>query len=167
MERALGGGARSSCICGRAAVGGRRVLLAAIPIDDLVPTLSSHGDFSIRLAWVSLRNQSGNWGSSTNHSEAGWGRVPDYGGRATISGRAGRGTRGLAVVPAIVRDDDPNEIALIENLQREDLTALEEAEGLGAMVARYGYTHQVLSAASAQEPPVCLEHLGITDYPRR
>src|SRR5687768_11334325 len=34
---------------------------------------------------------------------------------------------GLTSIPALVRDDDPLEIAMIENLQREDLTPLEEA----------------------------------------
>ena len=34
------------------------------------------------------------------------------------------------------------EIALIENLQRKDLTAFEEADGLLALVERFGYTHE-------------------------
>ena len=67
---------------------------------------------------------------------------------------------GLSVIPAIVRDDDPNEIALIENLQREDLTALEEAEGLGAMVARYGYTHQALAQLLHKSRPYVSNTLG-------
>jgi tetratricopeptide (TPR) repeat protein len=37
---------------------------------------------------------------------------------------------GVASVPALIREDDPLEIGLIENLQREDLSPLEEAEAL-------------------------------------
>jgi ParB family chromosome partitioning protein len=72
---------------------------------------------------------------------------------------------GLTVLPAIVRDDDPNEIALIENLQREDLTALEEAEGLGAMVARYGYTHQALAQLLHKSRPYVSNTLVLTRLP--
>lgn len=72
---------------------------------------------------------------------------------------------GLESVPAIVRDDDPNEIALIENLQREDLTALEEAEGLGAMVARYGYTHQALAQLLHKSRPYVSNMLVLTHLP--
>lgn len=72
---------------------------------------------------------------------------------------------GLATVPALVRDDDPNEIALIENLQREDLTALEEAEGLGAMVARYGYTHQTLAQLLHKSRPYVSNMLVLTRLP--
>ena len=72
---------------------------------------------------------------------------------------------GLPTMPAIVRDDDPNEIALIENLQREDLTALEEAEGLGAMVARYGYTHQALAQLLHKSRPYVSNMLVLTRLP--
>ncbi len=72
---------------------------------------------------------------------------------------------GLRTLPAIVRDDDPNEIALIENLQREDLTALEEAEGLGAMVARYGYTHQALAQLLHKSRPYVSNMLVLTRLP--
>ncbi|MEM7118615.1 MAG: ParB/RepB/Spo0J family partition protein [Chloroflexota bacterium] len=50
---------------------------------------------------------------------------------------------GLDRVPALIREgDDRLEIALIENLQREDLTPLEEAEGLAALIDRHGYSHR-------------------------
>lgn len=72
---------------------------------------------------------------------------------------------GLAVVPAVIRDDDPGEIALIENLQREDLTALEEAEGLESMVARYGYTHQELAQLLHKSRPFVSNMLVLTRLP--
>ncbi len=55
---------------------------------------------------------------------------------------------GLATVPVIVKDvDEQNgrEIALIENLLREDLNVVEEAEGYQSLIGSYGYTQEVLS----------------------
>jgi ParB family chromosome partitioning protein len=49
----------------------------------------------------------------------------------------------LHKVPAIIRDIDDSaaaEIALIENVQRQDLNALEEAEGYRQLIERYGHT---------------------------
>ncbi|MFC7536226.1 ParB/RepB/Spo0J family partition protein [Sphingomonas sp. GCM10030256] len=46
-------------------------------------------------------------------------------------------------IPAIVRDFDEAataEVALIENIQREDLNALEEAEGYRALISTYGHS---------------------------
>lgn len=55
---------------------------------------------------------------------------------------------GLATIPAIVRpisDDEILEVALIENLQREDLNAIEEALGYRRLVEELQYTHERLS----------------------
>jgi ParB family chromosome partitioning protein len=49
----------------------------------------------------------------------------------------------LHAIPAIVRDIDDStsaEIALIENVQRQDLNAIEEAEGYRKLVESYGHT---------------------------
>lgn len=54
---------------------------------------------------------------------------------------------GLTVVPAVIKelnDQETLEIALIENLQRENLSAIEEAEGLNRLVTEYGYTQDSL-----------------------
>ena len=54
----------------------------------------------------------------------------------------------LHTIPAIVRDIDDStsaEIALIENVQRQDLNAIEEAEGYKKLVATYGHTQDELS----------------------
>jgi ParB family transcriptional regulator, chromosome partitioning protein len=51
---------------------------------------------------------------------------------------------GLATVPALVRDvPDRNAlaIALIENLQREDLNPLDEAQGIKRLTEEFGMTH--------------------------
>ena len=57
---------------------------------------------------------------------------------------------GLDTVPVLVRDV-PNEsaaaMALIENIQREDLNPLEEAQGLQRLVKEFGHTHEQAAQA--------------------
>ena len=57
---------------------------------------------------------------------------------------------GLAEVPVLVRDV-PDEaaaaMALIENIQRENLNPLEEAQGLQRLVQEFGHTHEQAAAA--------------------
>lgn len=56
----------------------------------------------------------------------------------------------LDSMPAIVRDINDRSasiIALIENMQREDLTALEEAEGIQKMINEFGMTHEAAADA--------------------
>ena len=57
---------------------------------------------------------------------------------------------GLTSVPVLVRDV-PNEaaaaMALIENIQREDLNPLEEAQGLQRLVKEFGLTHEAAAQA--------------------
>ena len=57
---------------------------------------------------------------------------------------------GLTEVPALVRsvpDQAALALALIENIQREDLNALEEAQGLGRLIAEFGLTHEAAAKA--------------------
>ncbi len=72
---------------------------------------------------------------------------------------------GLTVIPALVRDDDPIEIAIIENLQREDLSPLEEAEGLGALIEQYGYTHDGLAELVGKSRPYVSNTLALRRLP--
>lgn len=54
---------------------------------------------------------------------------------------------GLVEIPVIVRDVDDRtalEIAIVENVQRADLNALEEAQGYEQLIAQYGYTQNDL-----------------------
>lgn len=54
----------------------------------------------------------------------------------------------LHVVPAIIRemsDEEAHELALIENVQRADLSAVEEAEGYRQLIDNFGYTQEQLS----------------------
>ena len=55
---------------------------------------------------------------------------------------------GLATVPALIRDIPDSEAlaaALIENIQREDLSPLEEAAGIQRLVQEFGLTHQAIA----------------------
>lgn len=55
---------------------------------------------------------------------------------------------GLNAVPAVIKnltDSETLEIALIENLQRENLSAIEEAEGLNRLMSEYEYTQEVIA----------------------
>ena len=57
---------------------------------------------------------------------------------------------GLATIPAIVQNisnDRLLEIALIENIQREDLNPLEEARALSRLIEEFGLTHQAAATA--------------------
>ncbi len=72
---------------------------------------------------------------------------------------------GLKSLPALVRDDDPMEVAIIENLQREDLSPLEEAEGLGALIDQYGYTHEVLAELIGKSRPYVSNTLALRRLP--
>ena len=57
---------------------------------------------------------------------------------------------GLDTVPALVRsvrDDHALAMALIENIQREDLNPLEEAQGIQRLIAEFGMTHEDAAAA--------------------
>lgn len=55
---------------------------------------------------------------------------------------------GLGFVPAVIRaltDQEALEIALIENVQRRDLSALEEGEGYARLMDEFGYTQEELA----------------------
>ncbi|MBZ0224498.1 MAG: ParB/RepB/Spo0J family partition protein [Comamonas sp.] len=57
---------------------------------------------------------------------------------------------GLAEVPVLVRevaDEAAATMALIENIQREDLNPLEEAQGLQRLIREFGYTHEQVAQA--------------------
>jgi len=57
---------------------------------------------------------------------------------------------GLATVPTVVRDLDNNEtakIALIENLQREDLNAMDQARGLQRLQKEFNLSQELLGEA--------------------
>ena len=63
---------------------------------------------------------------------------------------------GLKDVPVLVRGDDADggtqlELALVENLQREDLDAIEAALGYQRLIQKYGYTQEKVAGAVGKD----------------
>ena len=57
---------------------------------------------------------------------------------------------GLRKIPCIVRNFDDRQnaiVAIIENMQREDLNPIEEAKGLRSMTEKYGFTQEQVSSS--------------------
>ncbi len=74
----------------------------------------------------------------------------------------------LTDLPVIVLDVDPDEaleIALIENLQRKDLTPFEEAQGFHALAERHQYTHQEIASAVGRSRSLVSETLKLLEMP--
>jgi ParB family chromosome partitioning protein len=73
-------------------------------------------------------------------------------------------------VPVIELDvdaDEALEIALIENLQRKDLTPFEEAEGYRVLAEQHEYTHEQIAEAVGKSRPVITETLQLLGMPPR
>ena len=75
---------------------------------------------------------------------------------------------GLDEVPCMILDVDDAQvlaIALIENLQRQDLSPFEEADGLRALVSRFDYTHVEVAHKIGKARTSVTEALSIADLP--
>ena len=75
---------------------------------------------------------------------------------------------GLTEVPCVEMDIDAGsvaEIALIENMQRKDLTVWEEADGLLALCERFGYTHEEVARKVGKSRSTVTEALSIAAIP--
>jgi ParB family chromosome partitioning protein len=75
---------------------------------------------------------------------------------------------GLSEVPCIEKDVDEGEtleIALIENLQRKDLTPFEEADGVQALADRYALTHEEIANRIAKSRSSITEVLSLRNIP--
>jgi ParB family chromosome partitioning protein len=75
---------------------------------------------------------------------------------------------GLAEVPCIVRDAseaEMMELALIENLQREDLSPFEEADGLRALAEKHAYTHEKIADVLGRSRTSITETLALANMP--
>ena len=75
---------------------------------------------------------------------------------------------GLHELPVVVRDVDDTEVielALIENLQRKDLTPFEEAEALHGLADRCGYTHEDLAKRLGKSRTSITESLALAAMP--
>jgi ParB family chromosome partitioning protein len=99
-------------------------------VDDLVASIREHKILEPLLV-APVRNRSQEW------------KIDRY---LTVAGhrrRAAAELAGLVEVPAIVRDLSPaeqEEVMLVENLQREDLTLLQEARAYRRLQTQYGLT---------------------------
>lgn len=71
----------------------------------------------------------------------------------------------LENIPCIITKGHPAEIALIENLQREDLKPIEEAEALGRMINEYKYTQDQLSQVIGKARTTITEALSLNKLP--
>src|SRR6266513_4646814 len=75
---------------------------------------------------------------------------------------------GLKEVPCVemeVDDGTVAEIALIENMQRKDLTVWEEADGLLALCERFGHTHEEVARKVGKSRSTVTEALSIAAIP--
>ncbi len=76
---------------------------------------------------------------------------------------------GLDEVPVIIIDADDKEAAqltLIENLQREDLNPLEEAQGYAALIEAYGFTQEEIADRVAKSRPTITNALRLLKLPK-
>jgi ParB family chromosome partitioning protein len=74
---------------------------------------------------------------------------------------------GLENIPAILTRGNPMEIAMIENLQRENLKPIEEAEALGRMMDEYRYTHEQLAYVIGKARSTITETLSLNKLPEQ
>jgi ParB family chromosome partitioning protein len=98
-------------------------------------------------------------------------RGRDEGGYELIAGeRRWRAAQraGLHEVPVVVREILPQrafEMALVENLQREDLNPIEEAEGYQRLVSEHGYTQESVAARVGKERSTVANSLRLLKLP--
>lgn len=75
---------------------------------------------------------------------------------------------GLKDIPVIIRelgDTETMELALIENLQREDLTPLEEAEGYNVLMTEHGFTQDEVAQSVGKSRPAVSNALRLLKLP--
>ena len=75
----------------------------------------------------------------------------------------------LHEVPVVIRemaDRDALEVALVENIQRQDLTAIEEADGYRRLMDEFGHTQEALSKALGKSRPHIANQLRLLTLPK-
>lgn len=96
--------------------------------------------------------------------------IPSGGYQLVAGERRWRACRmaGLTKVPVVIKeltDTETMEIAIIENLQREDLNPIEEAEGLQALIDKCGYTQEEAAASVGKSRPAIANSLRLLRLP--
>ena len=77
---------------------------------------------------------------------------------------------GLSKIPAIIRDADDDrimELAMIENLQREDLNPIEEAKGYQMLAERFGLTQEELAKRMGKSRSAVANILRLLTLPEK
>ena len=77
---------------------------------------------------------------------------------------------GLESVPVVIRemsDSECMELALIENLQREDLGAIEAAEGYKYLMDKYGFTQEQVAESVGKSRPAITNALRLLSLPEQ
>lgn len=72
---------------------------------------------------------------------------------------------GLKTVPGIVTTGKPEEISLIENAQREDLTPIEYADAINRLVDDYGYSHSKIGRMLGKSRDLISQVAGLKRLP--
>ncbi len=96
--------------------------------------------------------------------------LPEGGYQLVAGERRWRAARiaGLREVPVIIReltDTETMEISIIENLQREDLNPIEEAEGLQKLVDECGFTQEQVAASVGKSRPAITNSMRLLRLP--
>lgn len=76
---------------------------------------------------------------------------------------------GVTEVPVVIRelsDSETMELALIENLQRENLTPIEEAQGFGVLVDSYGMSQEEVAQAVGRSRSAVANSLRLLNLPK-
>ncbi|GAM11545.1 putative chromosome-partitioning protein ParB [Geobacter sp. OR-1] len=68
-------------------------------------------------------------------------------------------------IPGLLADGDATEIALVENLVRQDLTSIEEAEAVERLKSRHSYTLAELAGIIGKSVPTISEIISLTRLP--
>jgi ParB family chromosome partitioning protein len=75
---------------------------------------------------------------------------------------------GLHELPVVIRDVDDREmleLALVENIQRKDLTPFEESDAMQSLAQRCGYTHEDLAKRLGKSRTTVTEALSLSGIP--
>ena len=96
--------------------------------------------------------------------------MPDGGYQLVAGERRWRASRmaGLTEVPVVIRDltdAQVAELALVENLQRENLNPLEEANGYKELSDKFGYTQEKISEIVGKSRPSIANALRLLNLP--
>jgi ParB family transcriptional regulator, chromosome partitioning protein len=72
---------------------------------------------------------------------------------------------GKTTITAIITKGKSDEIALIENIQREDLSPMDQAEGLASLMERHGYKQEEVAKVVGKSRPTVTELLSLNTLP--